>query len=363
MGQICCRCGKSEAEEKIVDGFCLTCFAEEFPLLLSLPEREVLLTVCKLCGDLSYHGRWVEVASDPLLAITEFLDEFIHKIKKIRGTEKIQVSGLEALPLDAASKQTLTIVFEGTPKNEVPPYTQTVEVPVVISIGVCDRCAKYRRGYFESIIQIRADRRAINEAEQSHIAQFIAQKKEASLSGNRMAYISKVVDQLRGGVDLYVGSDDFAKSLAELLADQLAASIDESKKLKSMKDGKPIYRTTYCVRLPYFEIGDVVEYHNTIYQIEEINVGRVVLFNLLTHKSKTISRKESHPQNLTVIKKKEQLQKHIIMAIQQTTVSLMNTITYETVEIDRRYIFDDHKEGEEINLVELPEGFFECKIS
>ena len=361
MGQFCCKCGKSDLEEKIIDGFCLSCYSEEFPLILSFPEKQFNVTACKLCGDLMYHGTWQEVFEEPKEVLLDFLDEFISKTKKIKDTKKVLVKDFEEPLYDVASKQSITVLFEGTPKKEVPPYQQEVDIDLVINIGVCERCAKFTRGYFESIVQIRSDKRPINEEEQLLISSLIQQKKEEALGGDRMAYISKVVDQSKGGIDLYIGSEKFAKQIATFLAEHLAASIEYSTKLKSVKDGKPLYQSTYCVRVPYFEVGDVVEYQGYPYQIMGINFGRVEIFNFKNQETKTLSLKESHPDHLRVLKKQDQFQKYIIAAIQPPNVSIMNEVTFETIDVDVNVLYQEHQEGDEILMVELPEGFFECR--
>ncbi|NHJ86651.1 MAG: hypothetical protein FK734_14395 [Asgard group archaeon] len=361
MSLFCCKCGKTDAEEPIYEGFCLSCYKDEFPLIISFPEKQFNLTTCKQCGDLMYNGKWVEVGNNPHPTIMEFIGEFISKTKKLPGTELVVVSEIEDPPFDVASKQDLKLIFEGTTKEEIPPYQQEIDLLMVVNLGVCERCAKFIRGYFETIVQIRCDRRPINEEEQFAISDFIKQKQKEAIETDRMAYISKTVDQLRGGIDLYVGSENFAKHLANFLAEQLAAAIETSRKLKSEKDGKPIYQTTICVRLPNFEIGDVVNYQKRYYQIEGINFGRVVLFDLISHESKTLSLKESNPEALMIVKKQDQFQEYIIMAIQEKTTSVMNKDTFETVDINNEFFLEGHEEGDKITMVELETGIFECK--
>jgi nonsense-mediated mRNA decay protein 3 len=358
--RFCCKCGKSEADEAIVEGFCLSCYKDEFPLIKSFPEKRLQLTSCKLCGDLLYHGKWREIFDDPIAVVHELINEFVKKTKKVKGTELVLVSEIEEPPMEIASKQSLQLVFEGTPNDNVPPYQQEVELDLVIDIGACDRCSKFARGYFESTIQIRSDRRNISEDEQLTISNLIEQKRIEQIGGNRMAYISKMVDKSKGGIDLYIGSESFAKTLANFLAENMAASLEYSTKLKSMKDGKPIYQSTYCVRIPYFEIGDVVAYQNTPHQVIGIKFGRVELFNLITHESKMLSHKESHPDYLAVLKKMDQLQNYIIMTIQPPNVSVMNSVSYETLDIDIKALYQKHQDGDEILMVDLPEGLFEC---
>ncbi len=362
MRQICCKCGKSEDDEQIVDGFCLSCYKIEFPLITAFYEKQFNITACKLCGDLMYHSKWFEVFDEPKQTILEILSEFLDRTKTETKTRVVLIKDFEEPPVDTASKQTLKILFEGTPNELVPPYQQEVDLDLIINIGVCDRCAKFTRGYFESIVQIRSDRRAINEDEQLMITKLVQNMRDKRAeTSDRMAYIAKVVDQAKGGVDLYVGNEKFAKSIATTLADNLAASTEYSTKLKSHKDGKPVYQSTYCIRLPYFEIGDIVNYLNDSYQIVGIQDGRVTLMHLKTREIRTLSMKESHPDYLKVLKKKDQLRKFIVVALQPPNVSLMNKNSYETIDLDISALFNGHKDGDEILMVDLPEGLFECK--
>ncbi|TFF84828.1 hypothetical protein EU523_01115 [Candidatus Heimdallarchaeota archaeon] len=360
--RFCCKCGKSESEEPIVQGFCLSCYAKEFPLVLKIPEKGLQLTTCKLCGDLAYHSKWKEVEDDSTSIIDDFLREYLEKVKTVSSTKVIAISNIEEPPFGVASKQEVVIIFEGSPNEEVPAYQQEIVLPIKINAGVCERCGKFTGGYYESIVQIRSDQRKIKEKEQMFISQIIEQKRNQSLKDNRMAYISKTVDQIRGGIDLYIGDKNFAKNLASEIASHFAASIEYSTKLKSVKDGKPIYYTTYCVRLPNFEIGDLVRYQKGLFQIQMINNGRATLYNLRTKESKTLSQKDSTPEKIELYKKKKNLQKYIIMSLQKTTVSLMNLQTYETINVPRSSLVDDHEEGQETLLIELSDGYFECPI-
>ena len=307
-----------------------------------------------------YHSKWRQVIDSPADIIHEILDGFVKKAKKAKGTKLMVVSDFGDPPFDIASKHLLKIIFEGSPNAEVPPYQQEMDLNLIINIGVCERCAKFNRGYFESIVQVRSDQRDINEDEQRFISELIKTKKEENFGGNRMAYIAKFEDQTRGGIDLYIGSENFAKNIAHYLAENLAASIEYSTKLKSVKDGKPVYLSTYCIRVPYFEVGDVVEYQHESHQIIRFVFGRIELFNLKTRDHKTLSHKESHPDNLIIIKKKVNLPKFIIMALQPPNVSLMNSGSFETIDINSQFIFEDHSDGDEIIMADLPNGLFEC---
>jgi len=362
MSQICCKCGKSEEEEQIVDGFCLSCYKTEFPLITSFYEKQFNLTACKLCGDLMYHNKWHESHDNPKQTVLKILDTFLRKTKKETDAKVVLIEDFEEPSFDVASKQTLKILFEGTANKQVPLYQQETDLDLIVNIGVCERCAKFTRGYFESIVQVRSDRRTINDAEQLLITELVQEMKDKRAeTGDRMAYISKVIDQSKGGVDLYVGNEKFAKNIAASLADNLAASTEYSTKLKSHKDGKPIYQSTYCIRLPYFEISDVVSYQNNNFQIVGIKNGRIAIMHLKTRETKTLSTRESHPDYLKVLKKKDQLWKYIVVALQPPNVSVMNEVSYETIDLDISVILEGHKDGDVILMVELPDGLFECK--
>ena len=361
MHRFCCKCGKTEEESPIVDGFCLSCYKREFPLIISFPESKLNITLCKRCGDLLYNGKWRETFTETKAVIHEIIDEFIAKTKRIPGTKKILVSDFKEPSNKGASNQLLTIIFEGTPSDAVPSYQQEVQIELVANLGICERCAKLVRGYYEAIVQIRSDRRPLSEKEQIIISDLIKQKKMEVRGLDRMAYISKMIDQQKGGLDLYIGSNTFAKAIVNLLASKLAATIEYSYKLKTVRDGKPVHQETYCVRLPYFEIGDIIHFQKDYYQIEGVNNGRLMLFNLKNHESKMLSVKESQSNNVQLKKKRNFLEKYIIMVMQPTFTTIMHTSTYKTIDIESKYILNNHKEGDEIFIIELDQGFFECK--
>ncbi|MHA1220838.1 MAG: hypothetical protein ACTSQB_03815, partial [Candidatus Heimdallarchaeota archaeon] len=85
------------------------------------------------------------------------------------------------------------------------------------------------------------------------------------------------------------------------------------------------------------------------------------ILSLLNREAKTLSHKESHPDFVKVLKKMDQLHKFILMAIQPPNVSVMNSVSFETLDIDIESIVDGHKDGDEILMAEIKEGLFECQ--
>jgi NMD protein affecting ribosome stability and mRNA decay len=97
--------------------------------------------------------------------------------------------------------------------------------------SICDDCSKASSGYYEAIIQVRGKN-----------VQRWAEKIMRELKSR--TFVSKYM-KLDEGIDIYVGS---RKEAAETLA-ILKRKPTISDKLYGVKDGRRVYRRTYCVRV------------------------------------------------------------------------------------------------------------------
>ena len=92
----------------------------------------------------------------------------------------------------------------------------------------CERCSRIAGGYFESIIQLRAENRDIEKEEIDRAKELIDEAIEKS--NHSFAFISKVVER-KEGVDYYIGDRNLAKKVARRIEEELGGKLTESKKL------------------------------------------------------------------------------------------------------------------------------------
>ena len=124
-------------------------------------------------------------------------------------------------------------------------------INVKIKKGVCPDCSKYASGYFESVIQIRADNRFPTPEELNTVDEIIRTKTRALSVKNRMAYVSDVAI-LKEGVDYYVGSYKAARKIVSAVKDVMGGVVQESPRLvgRDKSRGKDLYRIWISIRLP-----------------------------------------------------------------------------------------------------------------
>ena len=131
---------------------------------------------------------------------------------------------------------------------------------VRIRAAACPTCSKLKGRFFVGTVQVRAEGRSLTDAE-ARRAQEIA---VGSVSGSE--FVSEV-EGVRGGIDVRVSSNSFAKRLAAELAKALGGTIRSSATLHTQREGREQYRSTYAVRLFGFREGDVVLWRRSRYRV------------------------------------------------------------------------------------------------
>jgi len=104
----------------------------------------------------------------------------------------------------------------------------------------CDSCARMLGGYYEATIQLRGSEPFLEEFKNLVI-------NEINKSKEKNAFISSI-ERVRGGLDLKLGSNSIAKRFVRKMKRNKKVEIKYSKKLKTKRDGKEIYRFTYLLR-------------------------------------------------------------------------------------------------------------------
>jgi nonsense-mediated mRNA decay protein 3 len=122
------------------------------------------------------------------------------------------------------------------------------EVEVILKQETCERCSRIAGGYYEGIVQIRAENRIPTEEE------LVMAEKIAYSSVGEADFVSKE-RKLKEGVDVYVSSMECGRRISRQIVKKLGGVFSESRKLYGRKDGRNIYRVSFSVRLPELEEG------------------------------------------------------------------------------------------------------------
>jgi len=298
----CAVCGR-ETEYEV----CADCYLERYDIHHFHPYVE--LKLCPKCGK-AYSAGWKERDSalyetisknfscDPEFKINGFEVDFGEN-RENRGI--LRVEGIFR-----GNKIILDLPFELRQKLET-----------------CERCSRIYGGYFESIIQLRAENREIEREEIEKAKKLIDEAIEKS--NHPFAFVSKVVER-REGVDYYIGDRNLAKKVAKRIEGELGGKLTESKKLSGRKDGRDVYRTTYSIRFREYRNGDIVRDGEKILLVTNAVKGKGVDF---TGKSHVLKRPK-------VIARRENLGRTLVVNVDKSVVEVLDPRNQEVVQVEKK---------------------------
>ncbi|HLF05804.1 MAG TPA: NMD3-related protein [Thermoplasmata archaeon] len=154
------------------------------------------------------------------------------------------------MPLDSGGRGALPTGFEYEWK-----------VPLKVAQGLCADCGRKRGGYWEAIIQLRSD-----DIEDEHHPIVVDVLGRIAAGKDRNSFVAKV-DEVRGGVDIYLGSWRLADRIAHEISSRTGAEVKLSRKLHTHADGRNIYRSTLLVRFPDVMVGDAFCFEERAYRL------------------------------------------------------------------------------------------------
>ena len=246
----CVECG---AEGPVYQGVCAACFAKKHPLVE--PPAHLDVPRCQQCGSFHFRSGWSRVDLD--LAIPQLLRERVRALPPFEHVAFTHVAREED-----ANNYLLTVKASG--RFEDLHQVQDFHVRLRIKPSVCDTCAKQAGRYYEGILQVRAEDRDLTPAEARAVRTLVLSRVERNRDAGE--FISRTED-IHGGLDFYVSTNGLGTRLAKEVADAFGGAITASPKLFGQRQGKEIYRVTTLVRLPAFQVGDVVRHKGAITEV------------------------------------------------------------------------------------------------
>ncbi len=374
--RFCYRCGISESEGgPLIDGLCQICYRKENPVLLI--EGEINTELCGNCGSYKKRGVWVdphsyeleelifEVADNALLeTIGDSLDERIREFKIVHFDELEETVELpvgKALvafrPIDWHIEYFPAIItYEVRVKAKTHElqrelHDEAKKVTVYVRQTVCPRCSKFLGGYFEAILQVRAEDRPLTEEERKAIGKLVEDKVDEIMRRDRMGFIQDTIEK-EEGLDFYMGSTSSARKLAQAIRERFGGTISEAYELVGVdrQTSREVYRTSVSVRIPKFQKGDLVtDRHGNVYEVERVDGKGMGMRNLATLESEHRDWKTIKREGMDVVE--GEISEAMVTSITPTEVQLMDMQTYETYELGRPPM--ELREGEVYRMVEV----------
>ncbi len=336
-------CLLCNSEEKLYDGLCKSCYLKEFELI-EVPEYATF-TACSHCGATLKHDKWIHTGYYDDEIINDAIQKDITVNKELKDVEITT-----EIITNRGTVYDCMIHVYGQVLDEYLEKDYPIEVKV--EKGVCPDCSKFYSGYYEAVIQLRADDRKLEDEEIASADEFISNEIQRLCKTNKLAYVSERI-VLKEGVDYQVGSHNAAHKIAENMQKQFGGIITESRKIVGHDKSKSrdLYRSWISVRLPSFHKNDFIEYKDNILKIEKIGSHKFVGLNLRTYENESISWKEY--DKIKKVGNTEDIKTTTVTNVTPTEIQVLDPDNYMTVDLKKNKELNFINIGQEINVIKL----------
>lgn len=336
-------CLLCDSQEELYDGLCKSCYLKEFEPI-TIPNYTTF-TVCSHCGATYKRNKWIQVGY--------YDDEIINDAiqKKIEVNEKLEDIDISTEIVNNRGTVYECIIHVDTEILDTP-INREYPIEVKVEKGVCPDCSKFYSGYYEAVIQLRADDRKLEDEEIKEADEFISNEIQRLCKTNKLAYVTERI-VLKEGIDYQVGSYNAAHKIVLNLQKQFGGVITESRKIvgRDKSKSKDLYRSWISLRLASFHKDDFIEYKDKIIKIEKIGSHKVVGVNLSDYKTESISWKEY--DNIKKVASTDDVKITTITNITPNEIQILDPETYETVEFVKSDNMNMLHIGQEIEVIKI----------
>ena len=342
----CPECGSTDKE--MVGDICIDCFLKEFQMI-ELPER-IEVQICSHCNSKLEEGKW----SDEFIPEEEIIYRALERNIKIADEVENEDINLEIDQIKGTIASCYVEVVgdvHGTQIDEVH------ETEVKLLKTVCPTCSKVQSGYYETVIQFRADSREIKPQEYKKADEVVERTLIKQSKKDKLAYCPQIA-KLKEGYDYYIGSFKTGKKVAEALTEEFGGIIKESPRLISedKSTGKGLYRIWISVRIPEFEIDDFIKYENKIIQVSAITKSSVMGKELSNDKKHNIPMKNM--EDIELVKKASEIETTTIISKSPSIIQILDPSDYSAVDLEMKEEFSDYNIGDEIRLIKIDDYIY-----
>ena len=342
----CPECGSTDKE--MVGDICIDCFLKEFQMI-ELPER-IEVQICSHCNSKLEEGKW----SDEFIPEEEIIYRALERNIKIADEVENEDINLE---IDQIKGTIASCYVEVVGEVHGTQIDEIHETEVKLLKTVCPTCSKVQSGYYETVIQFRADSREIKPQEYKKADEVVERTLIKQSKKDKLAYCPQIA-KLKEGYDYYIGSFKTGKKVAEALTEEFGGIIKESPRLISedKSTGKGLYRIWISVRIPEFEIGDFIKYENKIIQVSAITKSSVMGQELSNDKKHNIPMKNM--EDIELVKKASEIETTTIISKSPSIIQILDPSDYSAVDLEMKEEFSDYNIGDEIRLIKIDDYIY-----
>ncbi len=324
----CVECGTEGPLYK--NGVCLACYLKT--TRFSKGPAILDITTCPRCDAYKYKNTWIQ----------ETFEEALQRHLKGAFTVAPELHN-PAFQADCKEQDRMLsclITVSGTVGGK----TVHEQHPLTVRLKkiTCDVCSREAGGYYEAILQIRADQRTFTPEELERLEAQVATQVGNAQKGKRNVYITDY-EIKREGLDFFLSDKAVAQTIARRLQDQYGGEFKQSASNVGMKDSRQLYRITYLVRLPRYQPGDFLLYQRKPMRVRSIHGTKAKLQNLATWVDETVDAKTL--QQATPITDSIRRKEMIVVSQTPTEVQLMDPDSYKitTIPKPKKHTFSKEK--------------------
>lgn len=334
----CVECGR---EGELIGPLCHDCYSRK-KVIVDLPQY-IDLTLCSHCSSFLMGGRWAETES-----VKEAVEMLL--MEAISAPNGMQVDGL-TVQLTEKDQRTFEAAVAVELVSEGHRFDRKLTTTVRLKHGSCKECSKQRGNYYEAIIQLRGDDRALTADVERRMERQVTDRIDAMRAGSREVFLTKV-EHVKGGVDFYVSTAQSARIISREFQDSFSAEFKESSSLWGRQDGRDVYRVTFLVRLPRFGVGDVITCYSQDYYIRTMSKGVVRCIALPSGEERQM--KVHDLESCTVSCQASGIGNAIVLTERDSELQLLDPDSMEPVDVIKPRGF--RRDGEQIRFVRTSTG-------
>lgn len=341
----CLECGSDN--KKMVNDICIDCFLKNFQMI-KVPES-IDITTCSHCNSRLEEGKWHE----SFIPESEIVYRALERNISINELVENEIIDLEIKNIRGNIAECSVDVVGDVYGEQV---DEKHDVSVRILKKVCPTCSKVKSGYYESVVQFRAKNRDITEAEYNKADEIVERILNKQYSHDKLAYCPHRA-KLKEGYDYYIGSLKSGRKIASALKEEFGGVIKESPRLISedKSTGKGLYRIWISVRIPEFELGDLVKYYGKILQIKDIGKNRVVANDIKTDKKYSITWNDI--EDVKLIKKSKDIEMANIISKSPSKIQVLDPNDYSVIDFDIKDDLKDAEIGDEVEIIKIDDYY------
>ena len=311
---------------------------------MEIPEN-ISVTICKHCNAKLEEGKWKDEYIPEEEIIYRALERNI-TVSDLAENEEIEleIDQMRGTIAECYVEAVATVLGEEIVETHTP--------NVKINYSVCPDCSKRNAGYYEAVIQLRADDRELKEDEIRKSEEIINRTLEKQFKKDKLSYIPQVA-KLKEGNDYYIGSLKSAKKVLEHLKEEFGGTTKESPRLISedKSTGKGLYRIWISLRLPKFVREDFVKYNERIYQIKDVDGNRIQVTDL--ENGNTMALKWREYDSIEKMGHLEGIQKAIITSKSPKAIQILDPDDYSPIDLEMTEKLEKCNIGEEIEVIKI----------